>query len=430
MLPDVSWAFHFQWGNPREHLSEEAKCSLKQQYGATIVKNLQGNKVFYEENKVTLYDKGLVKEIDAIINWINELNPYVKKVIDILFGGEFVRNIMFGYIKGASLDFKVGLHAFYNYDDEGKNPLSLSYADEYPSIAKSVVGAAVAVNLLVDIALLFLTRGKNLPVLLAKAQKVYKFTRRLTGKILKVNTYKEKDDGLKIIPPQLAYANGLGYKKQEDGSISVIQEYILTAAPLFAISDIKKWDIGKYISEVIGIKGFFDKFHKTVGVAQDIQHYGGKIKGKLKPNKALKGKTTIGLDSLRDIRRGAYKIENEIENTISGFVEKHFGAKAEMLIAFEGFYDVHIALKTNISIQKFNLFDGVSHYLDKSEVTFGKKQGIDGIIKIDATLKKEMKFSKWNKYIPDFLQDLTGQEFADVSVDAKLDGSIKGSLYF
>ncbi|MBE7635094.1 hypothetical protein LNJ05_12105 [Tenacibaculum finnmarkense genomovar ulcerans] len=430
LLPDVSWAFHFQWGNPREHLSEEAKCSLKQQYGATIVKNLQGNKVFYEENKVTLYDKGLVKEIDAIINWINELNPYVKSVIDILFGSEFVRDIMFNYIKGASLDFKVGLHAFYNYDDEGKNPLSLSYTDEYPSVAKSIVGAAVAVNLLVDIALLFLTRGKNLPVLLAKAQKVYKFTRRLTGKVLKVNTYTQEDKGLKIIPPQLAYANGVGYKKQEDGSISVIQEYILTAAPLFAISDIKKWDIGIYISEVVGIKGFFDKFHKTVGTLQDIKHYGGKIKGKLIQNKSVKGKTTIGLDSLRDIREGAYKIENEIEDTISGFVEKHFGAKAEMLVAFEGFYDAHIALKTNISTQSFDLFDGLNHFISDSEVTFGKKQGIDGIIKIDATLKKEMKFSKWNKYIPDFLQDLTGQEFADVSVDAKLDGSIKGSLYF
>ncbi len=429
LLPDISWAFHFQWGNPREHLSKEAKSLFKKQYGEELLNNLQGNKVFYEENQVSLYDKGLVKEIDTITNWIEEQNVVVKKVIGLLLGEGVARNIIFEYLKGASLDFKVGLHALYNYDSEGKNPTHISYTDEHPWIAKAMVGGAVAVGLVVDGLLLYLTRGKNLPGLLRKAQKVYKYTRSAAG-YLGANTYINQDEGLKIITPQLAYANGIGLKKQDDGSISLIHEYTLTAAPLFAISDIKKWDIGKYILQLKGISGFFDKFHQYVGYAQLGQTIANPIKGKLKPVQQDKGKTTISIGSLRDIREVVYDVENKMENRINAFVKKYFGAEAEMIIAFEGFYDAHIQLKSNMSTQTFDLFDGISHYLGKSEVTFGKKQGIDGYIEIKGKVVKKIGFSRFNNYIPDFLQDWTEQQFADVEVKGELKASIRGSLYF
>lgn len=43
---------------------------------------------------------------------------------------------------------------------------------------------------------------------------------------------------------------------------------------------------------------------------------------------------------------------------------------------------------------------------------------------------KKVAFSKFNNYIPKFLKDWTGKQFADVDTFAELSASIKGSLYF
>ena len=430
LVPDLSWAYNFKWGDPeKERISEDRKKELVKKYGEEIVSNLQKNNVYYEDLKLPLYDGGLDSDIEIIVNWIDEQNFFIKDLLNHLHINETTINIVTSYVRVTAKDFKFGCYALYSYDDKGKHPSVLNYTEKYPSIGKTVVAASVTVALLVDILLLVLTRGKNLPGLLKKAQKVFKISRTIAG-MAGANTYNKNEEGLKLVMPQIAISSGSGYKKQEDGSTNLISEITITGAPLFAIGDYQKHTIGEFVSNITGLGGFFKAFHGIVGTIQKAKSIVSPIKGKLMPTKQAKGKISVGFD-LRDLRNKVYEIQDDIEESISEFIQKHFGPKIEMIVGFEGYYDAHINLKTNIDTQAFDLFDGINHYLNKGEVTFGKKQGINAYIRIDATLEnREVAYSKLNRYIPDFLKDWTGKEFTDISAEAEVSAALTGNLYF
>lgn len=334
----------------------------------------------------------------------------------------------------------MGFHAYYDFDKDGKNPTIIPYSDEYKWVAKTIIGSGVVVSLIIDILLLILTRGKNLGVIATKIQKIYKYTR-LASSLAGANTYENKEGGYKFIAPQIAINAGAAFKKYEDETIGFVLEYTLSAAPLFAIQRNEEWTLGNFFANVTGIQGIFDKFQSVAGVAGTIETiYGHAKKAIPKDKNAPKEKPTVSVKSVRDVRELAYYAENRVISYFEKKIKDLLGASAILTLTFDGFIDAHITVKADLFQQSLSLFDGKNSYTPesqrkkdepfKNQVSYGKKQGIDLFLKLDAKLVKTVKFSKLNYYVPDFLQDFTGKEFADVGVNATAIAEIKGTLYF
>ncbi|WP_264552102.1 OmpA family protein [Flavobacterium sp. N2038] len=235
--PDVVWMGHFQF-------------------------NYQDKSPFYFHQKELSLKRGIKQEI-------KELTESVFGSLMVLIpGGWVTRDVLFPYVEKQAEFYDVGLHAIYDRTLEKKEEaLSLKGTEvdfikednTTRYIAAFVVYELVAIGIIIDLLMIYLTRGKNLEGRLAK----------IASKVKKVSKYLN-DSGAELVPPSIAINTGMYYKTQLDNRLALIFEANIKADPLVAINFEKKFDLKDLIKQKLTHKdnqkkqGEINAFLKTI----------------------------------------------------------------------------------------------------------------------------------------------------------------------
>ncbi len=244
--PDVVWIGHFQY-NYNTIIDDKEKIKKAPH--------------FFHEHKVELKN-GIQQEIkeltESIFGYLMTLLP----------GGWLTRELLFPYVEEQGRYYDVGLHAIYDRKlEKREEALSLKGTEvdfiktdnTTRYIAAFVIYELVAIGIIIDLLLIYLTRGKNLEGRLLK----------IASKIKKISKYLD-DAGAELVPPSVAINTGMYYKTQLDSRLALIFEANIKADPLVAINFEKKFDLKDLIEKKLNHKdnqkkqGEIKAFLKTI----------------------------------------------------------------------------------------------------------------------------------------------------------------------
>lgn len=237
VYPDVIWIGHFQY-NYKE----------------------SGTYFFHEKNFDL--ETGISDVIDEITN------STLFKISKILPSQWIQEYVVLPYIKKQAMDYSYGIHTIHNRTVE-KAGESLSLVGTQTNLIKqtlytkyvaaAVIYGFVIVGIIIDILMIYLTRGKNLQGRLLKLSKAVKGAQR----ILKTM----EDAGAEIIPPAIAINAGMYYQKQKNGKLALVYEANISAKPVVAVSFKREFDLldllKKGIESIQGAKHPKDKDTKA-----------------------------------------------------------------------------------------------------------------------------------------------------------------------
>ncbi|MCG8859946.1 hypothetical protein, partial [Tenacibaculum finnmarkense] len=190
IMPDVAWAFHFDYGN----LNPE-------------------NQLYYKDIKTIKKVKGLKEEIEIVQATVKRFEKFTS------FGptGAFtngIKDMVFEIIKGMSLELTVGFQSYYDFDNNNNNtPLTIrDYTKDHPWIGKVYIAGVLTLIIAIEVLLCVITEGASAARYLAKINKV----RKLSGKWAKLAEKGEKISrgkmmGLKGMGTALDYVKGLNF---------------------------------------------------------------------------------------------------------------------------------------------------------------------------------------------------------------------------
>jgi outer membrane protein OmpA-like peptidoglycan-associated protein len=221
--PDVVWIGHFQYRD--------------------IEKYKEPLEYFFHNTKVALKSdiNDEMKELKESVGW---------KILRILPSNWITEHVLFPYIEKQAENYAIGLHAFYDRKLEKKEEeLSLTGTQvdfiKETKYTRYLVAIAiyemVAVGILIDLLMIYLTRGRNIPGKLKKAQKVAKKIEEISNKL--------EDVGIEIYPPNIAMNAGMYYKMQPDSRLALIFEANIKCEPLVALGFKKSFNLIEYLNK-------------------------------------------------------------------------------------------------------------------------------------------------------------------------------------
>lgn len=212
--PDVVWIGHFQYTSTEKVMS------------------------YYFHQKNFELEQGISDVVDTITN------STLFKITKILPSQWIMEEVVLEYIKKEAMSYFYGIHTLHNRTLE-KTGEALSLVGtktnlirqtEYTKyFAAAVIYGFVVVGILIDLLMIYLTRGKNLTGHIAKISKYVKGAE----KVLKTLN----DAGVEIIPPSIAINAGMYYKKQKDGRLALVYEANLSARPLIEVNFKREFDL-------------------------------------------------------------------------------------------------------------------------------------------------------------------------------------------
>ena len=220
--PDVVWIGHFQYNYSKA-----------------------GTYFFHNKNFNDL--------TTGIKDVLNELkNTIFYKIWRILPGNFVVEKTLLEYIEGQALDYTYGIHTIHNRTLE-KTGQDLSLVGTQTNLitqtkytkyfAAGVIYGFVVVGIVIDLLLIYLTRGRNV---ITKLQKFANMAKRAESILKKMD-----DAGVELIPPSIAINAGMYYQKQKDGRLALVYEANLNANPLVAVNFKREFDLLKLITKKI-----------------------------------------------------------------------------------------------------------------------------------------------------------------------------------
>lgn len=226
VYPDVVWIGHFQY-NYKE----------------------SGTYFFHEKNFDL--ETGIGDVIDEITN------STLFKISKILPSQWIQEYVVLPYIKKQAMDYTYGIHTIHNRTLE-KTGEALSLVGTQTNLIKqtlytkyvaaAVIYGFVIVGIIIDLLMIYLTRGKNLQGRLLKLSKAVKGAER----VLKTMN----DAGADIIPPSIAINAGMYYQKQLNGKLALVYEANISAKPVVAVSFKREFDLLDLLKKGIeSIKG-------------------------------------------------------------------------------------------------------------------------------------------------------------------------------
>lgn len=211
--PDVVWVGHFQY-------------------------NYKDAGDYFFHKKAVALKNGITEEIKELTD------STVFKIMKVLPSTWINEYVLFPYVEKQAKDFSIGMHAFYDRKLEKKNEeLSLTGTQvdfiKENKYTRYLVALAiyemVAVGIIIDLLMLYLTKGRNIPGKLRKVAKLAKKAKQLS---------KYLDDlGVEIVPPAIAMNAGMYYKMQADSRLALIFEANIKCSPLVAVNFEKSFDL-------------------------------------------------------------------------------------------------------------------------------------------------------------------------------------------
>lgn len=160
-------------------------------------------------------------------------------------GGWLAREVLLRYIQKNAMIYDVGLHAIYDREIEKREqPLSLQGTeldfiktdDTTRYVTAFVIYEMVAIGIVIDLLMLYITRGGSAEGKLAK----------IATKVKKVSKYLN-DAGAELVPSSIAINAGMYYKTLADKRTALILEANVKADPLVAINFEKKYNLADLI---------------------------------------------------------------------------------------------------------------------------------------------------------------------------------------
>ena len=148
-----------------------------------------------------------------------------------------LEQLLINYIEEQAKDFVYGLHTIHNRTLEkkgtkvslvGKQTNIIKETSYTRYLAAAAIYELVAIGIIIDLLLIYLTRGKNLG---NKLKKISKMARNGKAVLKKLD-----DAGVELIPPSIAINAGMYYQKQENGKVALIYEANLKADPILAVN--------------------------------------------------------------------------------------------------------------------------------------------------------------------------------------------------
>ena len=208
--PDVVWIGHFQYNYGKEKPS------------------------YYFHQKEQFSDLTI-----GITDVLNELKQSIfYKIWAIVAPLHFIlEQLLINYIEEQAKDFVYGLHTIHNRTLEkkgtkvslvGKQTNIIKETSYTRYLAAAAIYELVAIGIIIDLLLIYLTRGKNLG---NKLKKISKMARNGKAVLKKLD-----DAGVELIPPSIAINAGMYYQKQENGKVALIYEANLKADPILAVN--------------------------------------------------------------------------------------------------------------------------------------------------------------------------------------------------
>lgn len=378
--PDVVWMGHFQY-NYKTKVND---------------KDTEKKEPFYFHGHTVELKNGISQEIKELTESL-----FVKLMV-LIPGGWLTRDVFFPYVEKQSEFYDVGLHAIYDRALEKKEEalslkgtevdfIKIDNTTRY--IAAFVIYELVAIGIVIDLLMIYLTRGKNLEGRLAK----------IASKVKKVSKYLD-DAGVELVPPSIAINTGMYYKTQLDNRLALIFEANIKADPLVAINFEKKFDLKKLIEEKLTHK---DNQNKK----EDIKGFLKTLNTNLKATLTIVGEIAINQSVQYNLLTNNYtisdKLGNLIQKNVVTFTKKIkgtiiFDAKVnKKLFEFSPIQtEVNATVKLEMALESaiqteygYDKISGKGLYMDKKLIFSGLKGVFSGNLKVQVKDKEVFDYS-------------------------------------
>ncbi len=273
----------------------------------------------------------------GISDVLNELKETIFYKIFRLFPANFImEQTLLKYIESQAKSYFYGIHTIHNRTVE-KSGQELSLAGTQTNIIKqtdytrfaaaAVIYGFVVVGILIELLMVYLTRGRNIAT---KLQKFAKMARKAEAVLKRM-----EDAGVELIPPAIAVNAGMYYQKQKDGKVGVVYEANIKADPLIAVNFKREFDLlqlitktiqdiknAKYPNDAAAKKKMERNKNNNSKISQYFEKIGvPKIKGTIN----ITGDIIFEHNIKFNVLTNTYKIEDKLKNGV-------FTAKDEVLI--------------------------------------------------------------------------------------------------
>ncbi len=328
---------------------------------------------FFHNHSLSL-QKGFAPEFDSLIENIYKWTS--TNIVDYM-----VKQVLLDYIRAEAKKIEIGLHAIHDRTLEKKGAaLSLTGTTvdfiaetKYTKYATSVaMYGFVCLQIILEILILILTRGRSGMTKLKKIKKLAKGLKKFKKIIDKL------PEDVEIVGPSMAYKSGLYYYKQADSRMALVWECDIKIEPLIAVEYKKEFDLLDYISD----KAVKDKLSKKKG--KDFEDVRDKVKdtyedklNNIAASISITGGLSVDVSVKYNFLTKSYSFAKQAGN---------FYDEARGVVAFGQF--VKVAAKIEINIIKessffFNLittkFEGKLKFEIKSSFGIYQQYGKDDV---------------------------------------------------
>jgi outer membrane protein OmpA-like peptidoglycan-associated protein len=219
------------------------------------------------------------------------IKDYIKPVTILSGKVQEVTDDILGCITDTSDKVSVGLHALHDFSNPKTPTQRIDYTEEYKAMAELYIAEVTIGVYLVELLILYLTKGKGSFGRLRKYRKLAKASKEL------------KEMGFEFMTPQISWSKGTYFEKKEDGRIANISKERIIAYPLIGIQYHKEHKLADLSSES----------SDNEGVKELLDNYGLNATLKLDFEGTINADYTVTLDSLT----GEHSIFEKASNLLS-----------------------------------------------------------------------------------------------------------------
>lgn len=215
--PDVNWVVHYRYAYPE----------------APFFKNIPVD---------------LVTGIRFLTQIKEGLQDYIKKIGFLSGAMEESVNSALESFTAIPNDIQVGFHALHDFSSNTAPTQRIDYSQEYKAMAEVYVALLSVVVILVELLILYLTKGKGSFGRLRRYRKAARISKKM------------KEMGFELMTPKLSYSKAYYFEIQKDGRIANVSKERIVAYPFIGVSYHK---IHK-LSELAGNSAVSKEFTKLV----------------------------------------------------------------------------------------------------------------------------------------------------------------------
>nr|WP_324712994.1 hypothetical protein [Flavobacterium columnare] len=219
------------------------------------IANLQYN--FEEKGDYFFHDKSLHLEtgIQTVVKEFKE--TFLYKILKFLPSNYVLQDAIEEYILGEANYYKYGAHVIHDRDIEKAGEVLVLKGTEVNLITQTkytkyaaayAIYVMVLLTIVIEIIIIYLTRGRNLT---GKAKKIQKVLRKI--KALEKIVERKGDVDIEIIPPSIAINAGMYYKQLANRNMAMFYEVNVKADPLIAVEIKKEFDLLDLLDKGIDI---------------------------------------------------------------------------------------------------------------------------------------------------------------------------------